>query len=187
MAQSSANIIDQVLPPGVPLRQWVLTCPFELRARLGFDAPLLGQLSAAVNGCLLDFYERALRPRSAPLPSLDGQPGRRPKLHSGTITVVQRVSSDLRLNPQIVTLVLTALIALIVAGFDIDLRCPRCHNTMKLKSLLSSGESLQRLLSRLGEPTDVQAKAPARGPPYFASRVLRHRFAQPTTQLDILD
>ena len=101
MAQSSANIIDHVLPRGVPLRQWVLTCPFELRARLGFDAPLLGELSAAVNGCLLDFYERALRPRVAALPIRDGQPGRCPKLHSGTITVVQRVSSDLRLNPHL--------------------------------------------------------------------------------------
>jgi transposase-like zinc-binding protein len=98
MAQSSANIIDHILPRGVPLRQWVLTCPFQLRARLGFDAALLGELSAAVNGCLLDFYERALRPRVAALPIRDGKPGRRPKLHSGTITVVQRVSSDLRLN-----------------------------------------------------------------------------------------
>jgi hypothetical protein len=84
MAQSTANIIDRVLPRGVPLRQWVLTCPFELRARLGVDAPLLGELSAAVNDCLLGFYERALRARIAPLPTRDGQPERRRKLHSGT-------------------------------------------------------------------------------------------------------
>ena len=63
MVQTSANIMDHVLPRGVPLRQWVLTCPFELRARLGFDAPLLGELSAAVNGCLLDFYERVATAR----------------------------------------------------------------------------------------------------------------------------
>ena len=82
----------------MPLRQWVLTCPFELRARLGFDAPMLGELSATVNDCILRFYERALQPRIALLPTLDGRPERRRKLHSGTITVVQRVSSDLRLN-----------------------------------------------------------------------------------------
>ena len=58
---------------------------------------------------------------------------------------------------------------------------------MKLKSFLTGGKSLQSLLSRLGEPTDVQAKAPARGPPYFASQVLRRRFAEQTTQLDMLD
>ena len=58
---------------------------------------------------------------------------------------------------------------------------------MKLMSFLTGGRSLLRLLSRLGEPTDVQGKAPARGPPYFASQVLRQRFAAPGPQLDFLD
>jgi hypothetical protein len=58
---------------------------------------------------------------------------------------------------------------------------------MKLKSFVTSEKSLQRLLSRLGEPTDVQGKAPARGPPYFDSRVLRQRFGEHSTQLDLLD
>jgi hypothetical protein len=71
--------------------------------------------------------------------------------------------------------------------FDIDLLCPRCHNTMKLKSLLTDSASLQRLLSRLGEPTEVLGKAPARGPPYFASQVLRRRFDEHATQLGMLD
>jgi hypothetical protein len=49
-----------------------------------------------------------------------------------------------------------------------------------------SGKSLRRLLSRLGQPTDVPGKAPARGPPYFASQVLRQRFAERGPQLDML-
>jgi hypothetical protein len=76
---------------------------------------------------------------------------------------------------------------LLKRSFDIDLRCPRCNATMKLKSFLSSPKSLQRLLTRLGEPTDVQGKAPARGPPYFASKVLRRRFGEHESQLDMLD
>jgi hypothetical protein len=432
MAQSAANLIDHVLPHDVALRQWVLTCPFELRARLGFDAPLLGELSAVVNDCLLHFYEHKLRERIAPLPPPDTQaPTRRRKLQSGTVTVVQRTSSDLRLNPhlhivaidgvfaeqahgppsfvqlpQLTSMDVAELLATIrhrllrlltrrgvldttheptllaseqadsdpalalIAGaavcglppagpeqrqrgpiqlpahrptaitgplcatdsgfslhaatlarrddlrgkeallryvlrpplaeprlqqlhnglcritlkrpfadgtfaidldpisllcrlaaavpapgfntvryagvlapaaqwrplvipelparggdgqhthteqpadgperhpeptdsprrsrwrpwaellkrsFDIDLLCPRCHNPMKLKSFLTSGKSLQRLLSRVGEPTDVQGKAPARGPPYFASQLLRRRFAEHTTLLDMLD
>ena len=58
---------------------------------------------------------------------------------------------------------------------------------MKLKSFLTAANSLQRLLSRVGEPTDAQGKAPARGPPYFASQVLRQRFAELGPQLDMLD
>ncbi|MFC1642924.1 transposase zinc-binding domain-containing protein [Myxococcota bacterium] len=33
MAQTAANLVDHVLPPAVPLRQFVVTFPFELRSR----------------------------------------------------------------------------------------------------------------------------------------------------------
>jgi len=44
---------------------------------------------------------------------------------------------------------------LLKRSFDIDVRCGRCNAIMKLKSLLTSPKSLQRLLAQLGEPTDV--------------------------------
>ena len=72
-------------------------------------------------------------------------------------------------------------------SFDIDLLCPRCHNAMKLKSSITSSRSLQPLLATLGEPTDVQGKAPARGPLYFASQVLRQRFDEHATRVGMLD
>jgi hypothetical protein len=53
---------------------------------------------------------------------------------------------------------------LLKSSFDIDLRCHQCNGPMKLKSFLTSPKSLRRLLTRLGEPTDVMGKAPARGP-----------------------
>jgi hypothetical protein len=52
---------------------------------------------------------------------------------------------------------------LLKRSFDIQLRCAHCNATMTLKSFVSSRASLQRLLTRLGEPTEVQGKAPARG------------------------
>ena len=58
---------------------------------------------------------------------------------------------------------------------------------MKLKSFITSARSLQLLLATLGEPTDVQGKAPARGPPYFASQVLRRRFDEHADRLGMLD
>jgi len=42
MVQTAANLVDHVLPPAVPLRQFVLTVPFELRARLAYDGKLCG-------------------------------------------------------------------------------------------------------------------------------------------------
>jgi hypothetical protein len=76
---------------------------------------------------------------------------------------------------------------LLKRSFDSERLCPRCHSPMKLKSVLTREKGLQRLFSRLGEPTDVRGKAPARGPAYFASQVLRQRFAEPGRQLDFLE
>jgi len=87
MAQTAANLVDHVLPPQVPLRQWVLTVPFELRARLAYDAELLGGVSRELGSAVMDFYRRRFE--------LGGVRGGK----SGAVTVVQRSSSDLRLNP----------------------------------------------------------------------------------------
>lgn len=87
MAQTAANLVDHVLPEQVPLRQWVLTVPFELRARLAYDAELLGGVSRELASAVMDFYRRRFE--------LGGVRGGK----SGAVTVVQRSSSDLRLNP----------------------------------------------------------------------------------------
>ena len=76
---------------------------------------------------------------------------------------------------------------LLKRSFDIDLRCPRCNATMKLKSFLTNPKSLQRLLTQLGEPTEVQGKAPARAPPYFASKVVRRHFGEHAPQVGMFD
>jgi hypothetical protein len=87
MAETAANWVDHVLPR-VPLRQFVFTVPFELRARLAYDGKLLGAVGRIFVDSVLGFYRRTLcdvwRART-------GQ--------GGAVTVVQRCSSDLRLNP----------------------------------------------------------------------------------------
>jgi serine/threonine protein kinase len=55
MAQTAANLVDHVLPP-VPLRQWVLTLPFPLRARLAFDGRLLGAVCRLFVDSVLLWY-----------------------------------------------------------------------------------------------------------------------------------
>jgi hypothetical protein len=83
MAETSANLVEHVLPSAAPLRQFVLTLPFELRARLAYDGKLLGDVCHAFIDSVLGWYRRHFRARGIG----DGK--------SGAVTVVQRVSSDL--------------------------------------------------------------------------------------------
>ena len=57
-------------------------------------------------------------------------------------------------------------------GFDV-LACPRCDGRMRLLAMVTEPKSVTRYLQALGEPTDAHARAPARGPPFWRSRVLR--------------
>ncbi|HVZ36399.1 MAG TPA: transposase, partial [Polyangiaceae bacterium] len=75
--------------PSVPLRQWVLTLHFELRSRLGFDGKLLGAVARLFTDSVLGWYRRLLRTST------------REHVESGAVVVVQRASSDLKLNPHL--------------------------------------------------------------------------------------
>jgi hypothetical protein len=46
---------------------------------------------------------------------------------------------------------------------------------MKLVAMITEPSGIARFLSALGEPTDVPARSPNRGPPYWKSTVLRHK------------
>jgi hypothetical protein len=89
MNATAANLIERVLPPQSGLRQWVLTFPFPWRRRLAQDGALLGKLTRIFVETVHAFYaERAAREGA-----LDAK--------TGAVTVVQRTSSDLRLNPHL--------------------------------------------------------------------------------------
>jgi hypothetical protein len=57
-------------------------------------------------------------------------------------------------------------------GLDV-LECPTCHGRMKLLAMVTEPESVRRYLLRIGEPNDVPARSPSRGPPFWKSVVLR--------------
>ncbi len=89
MSATAANLIEHVLPEPSGLRQWVLTFPFSWRRRLSQDGALLGRLTRILVETVLGFYAgRAAR---------EGAAGAK----SGAVTVVQRTSSDLKLNPHL--------------------------------------------------------------------------------------
>jgi hypothetical protein len=88
MSSTALNLTECVLPPA-PLRQWVFTFPFAWRARLGFDASLLGAITRMFVQTVLAFYAERMKREGA----AGGQ--------SGAVIVLQRTSSDLRLQPHL--------------------------------------------------------------------------------------
>jgi len=84
MCQTAANLVERTLPEE-PLRQWVFTVPFEIRHRLAYDGKLLGAINRIFVDTVLRFYQ-----------SKFGEHGK-----GGAMSVVQRCSSDLKLNPHV--------------------------------------------------------------------------------------
>ena len=86
MNETAALLVDYVLPP-VPVRQWVLTLPIELRYRLAYDGKLCSDVLAVFLRAVAGWYRRRARDMGHP----DGR--------TGAVTVIQRANSDLRLAP----------------------------------------------------------------------------------------
>ena len=94
MSDTAARLVDDVFPKDVPVRQWVLSLPMEIRYRLAYDGKLLSDVLAVflrvVRGC----YQMRAR---AEVYS-DGR--------FGSVTFAQRFWSALNLNPHFHTLAL---------------------------------------------------------------------------------
>ncbi len=93
MANTAAHLVDRVLP-AVPVRQWVLSLPFELRRLAAFDAKVLAALARIFAEALSDRY-RQWGSREGLGPS-----------QTGAITFVQRFGSSLNLNVHLHVVVL---------------------------------------------------------------------------------
>jgi len=85
MTARAAHLIDHVLPRA-PVRQWVLSLPFELRYRLAWDHALCRVVLAVYTRALIGFYTKRAK-ASGPR---DGR--------TGTVTVIERFGGALNLN-----------------------------------------------------------------------------------------
>jgi hypothetical protein len=65
------------------------------------------------------------------------------------------------------------------------LLCDRCGGPMEMIAQLTDPDEIRRYLTHVGEPSEPPALAPARGPPYYQSRVLRRR--GPEQQVEMFD
>ena len=103
MANTAAHLADRVLPD-VPVRQWVLSLPFELRALAAFRADVLSALGRI-------FVEEVFR-RYRSRAKARGQPA----AQCGAITFVQRFGSSLNLHVHFHVVVLDGTFARDEAG-----------------------------------------------------------------------
>ncbi len=87
MVDTAARLADQVLPH-VPVRQFVLSLPFEIRYRLAWDGKLIAALLAVFLRSVNAWYRRQARAR--------GHTG----VRCGSVTFVQRFGSALNLKAQ---------------------------------------------------------------------------------------
>ena len=87
MSETAANLVDRVWPD-VPMRQWVLSVPWELRLPLARDPKLLARLARI-------FFEE-LRRWSRDASGVTAREGEH--LEVGCVTHVQRFGGSLNLN-----------------------------------------------------------------------------------------
>jgi hypothetical protein len=85
MTELSAHLVDSVIPI-VPVRQWVLTLPYQLRYHLAWNHDRCRRVLAVFIRALLGFYRR----KAKALGIADGR--------SGAVTVIQRAGSGMELN-----------------------------------------------------------------------------------------
>jgi len=87
MADTSARLVDDVFPPDVPVRQWVLSLPISIRYRLAYDGKLLSDVLSVFLRVVRGWYRK--RGREAGIKECVG----------GSVTFSQRFGSALNLNP----------------------------------------------------------------------------------------
>ena len=126
-----------VLPP-VPLRQWVLTIPHELRRRLAYDGKLFGAVSRLFTDSVLGWCRRRLADEGAP----DGR--------GGAVVVMQRCSADLRLHPHLHGVFLDGVYGMNPEGTPVFRALPRLSTSDVADVLQITRARVLRLLSRRG-------------------------------------
>lgn len=94
MADTSARLVDDVFPPNVPVRQWVLSLPIQIRYRLAYDGALLSEVLSIFLRVVQGWYKK--QGKAAGIKDCEG----------GSVTLAQRFGSALNINPHFHSLVL---------------------------------------------------------------------------------
>jgi hypothetical protein len=87
MADTAARLVDNVFPENVPVRQWVISLPLEIRYRLAYDSKLLSDVLAVFLRVVRGWYCRQAKAAGYK------------DVHTGSVTFCQRFGGAINLNP----------------------------------------------------------------------------------------
>ena len=121
----------------VPVRQWVLSLPYEIRYRLAWDGALVSAMLGVFQRVVHGWYRRQAKVR--------GFAGGR----CGAVTFVQRFGSALNLNPHLHVLVLDGVYIAGADGSPRFLPAPRLTDADVRKIVETTARRVIRLLQRL--------------------------------------
>ncbi len=154
MAATAARFADDVLPR-VPVRQWVLSFPYEMRYRLAYD----GAWVSAVLAVFLRLVDRWYR-RQAQAMGHD-------RARWGSVTFVQRFGSSLNLNPHVHVLMLDGVY---VDGEEapVFVAAPPLSDQAVQQTVQTSARRIIRLCTKRGLLDDTAADPLADEEPVLA-------------------
>ena len=157
MVDTAARLADQVLPP-VPVRQWVLSLPFEIRYRLAYDGKLIATLLAVFLRAVSGWYRRQARARGYS------------DVRCGSVTFVQRFGSALNLNPHFHVLMLDGVyVSAENADGPIFVPAPALGDEDVQQIIATAAKRMVRLLQRRGILDDAQSDELAEQEPLLAA------------------
>ena len=136
MVDTAARLVDEVLPQ-VPVRQFVLSLPFEIRYRLAYDGKLISGLLAVFLRVVTAWYVRQARGQ--------GYRGAR----CGSVTFVQRFGSSINLNPHFHVLFLDGVyVPAAEGGAPVFVAAPPIADEDVQKLVEPASQRIVRLLQR---------------------------------------
>jgi hypothetical protein len=94
MVDTAARLVDNVFPTNVPVRQWVLSLPIEIRYRLAYDGKLLSAVLTVFLRAVRGWYYKKAK-----------EAGYK-DVRCGSVTHAQRFGSALNINPHAHSLLL---------------------------------------------------------------------------------
>ena len=146
MADSAAHLVDRVLPIA-PCRQWVLSCPFSIRARLASDNEALTLVLTIFLRAVFTWLRRAAHEDGIDSEAI---------VEPGAVTLIQRFGDAIRLSPH-----LHAVVTEGVFVIDDLARPPRFHRTRAPMDadLAQLAATLERRVTRALDRLDSRTRS----------------------------